>query len=158
MRAFSLLPSPFFLAESREIQGSHVADTTRSNIPFVMYLDCLSYRFQQMTSTPSTGPGTPKHPDAAYVMKMMLGSVKKSYEQRVSGIEPGIFVHDVASVVRGRCPIMDPSLKNYLDGATLNSEEVFSLSDTHSSDASSVHMPLYYDVWATMTGSWASEI
>ncbi len=123
-----------------------------------MYLDCLSYRFQQMTSTPSTGPGTPKHPDAAYVMKMMLGSLKKSYERRVSVIEPGFFVNDVASVVRGRCPIMDLSLKNYFDGATLNYEEPFSLTDTPSSDACSVNVPLYYDVWATMTGSWASEI
>ena len=111
-----------------------------------------------MTSTPSTGSGTPKHPDAAYVMKTMLGSIKKSYDRRVSGIEAAFFVDNVANAIRGRCPIMDPSLKNILDGATLNHEELFSLSDTPSSDASSVNMPLYYDVWATMTGSWASEL
>jgi hypothetical protein len=137
------------------------AETTRSNIPLVMYLDCLCYRFQSLTSTLPEGGEPPKRPDAPYVMKMMLESVKKSYERRVAKIEPGFFVINDgygSGIAKGHCPMMDPTLKTLFDNAALTYDESFSMSGTPASTASSSSIPLYHDLWATMTGSWAAEV
>jgi hypothetical protein len=139
------------------------SDTTRSNVPLVMYLDCLCYRFQLLSSTPPDGSETPKNPDVLYVFKMVLGSVKKSYERRVAQIEPGFLVVDhgkAIGVARGHCPILDPTLGPLFDISDSTYGGSFELSQGGTSSASttsSSSAPLYHDLWATMTCSWAEE-
>lgn len=137
------------------------SETTRSNIPLVMYLDALCYRFQSITSTPQRGADLPKNPDAVYVMKKMLESVRKSYERRVAKIEPGFLIvsdGNAIGIATGHCPMMDPTLKVLFDEAVFTYDESFSMSATPASNSTSSTIPLYHDLWATMTGSWANEI
>lgn len=47
-----------------------------------------------------------------YVFKMVLASVKKSYEGRVAKIVPEV---SVGVGHGGHCPILDPSLRGFLD-------------------------------------------
>lgn len=136
------------------------SETTRSNIPLVMYLDALCYRFQSITSTPQQGVDLPKNPDAVYVMKKMLESVKKSYERRVAKIEPGFFImsdSNAIGIAAGRCPMMDPTLRVLFEESAFTYDESFTMSATPASNSSSSTIPLYHDLWATMTGSWANE-
>jgi len=167
----------FLMASSRNWD----ADTTRSNIPLVMYLDALCYRLQALSSA-NPRAGTPRNPDPLFVFKMVLSSVKKSYEKRVANIKPDVFVVDR----RGHCPILDPSLQQYFsfDGPPTpmladdwDDMGTPNLSATDSSGmgwcetgntpdfspigtacVNGVGAPLYYDLWATMTSSWADNI
>lgn len=145
-------------------------DTTRANIPLSMYLDALCYRFQALSSTTPSGPNDPppKNPDVLYVFKMMMGSVKKSYERRVSKIQPNVVEVYSAHIVKGHCPITDPSLSVYFDngfdelgnwgsGDWTTAANTSGTASTPSSSAAA-YAPLYHDLWATMTGSWAEEI
>lgn len=137
------------------------AETTRSNIPMVMYLDCICYRLQHLSSDSSETAETPKNPGVRYVFSMILGSVKKSYERRVSKIEPGFMMVDpgnVIGVARGHCPIHDPTLKSLLDLSDSTDGSSFELGEGSSPSVSTPpNMPLYHDVWSTMTCSWANE-
>jgi len=142
-------------------------DTTRSHVPLVMYLDALCFRFHNTTSTPAVGSTPPKNPDVLYVFKMILASVKKSYERRVAKIEPNfvpVLQPKNIGIAHGHCPILDPSLDSSYGGS-------WDLGGTPSTNLSGATMgtpptsfyamptaPLYHDLWATMTGSWAEEI
>lgn len=156
-------------------------ETTRSNVPMVMYLDAMCYRFQALSSA-NPRQGTPRNPDPLYVFKMVLSSVKKSYEKRVANIKPEVSVVDR----KGHCPVMDPSLQQYfsfegtqaaaysgswedmsapdLSGAHFSSTDWSEAEGTPaSSSLGSVGVdgagaPLYYDLWATMTSTWADPI
>lgn len=137
-------------------------DTTQSNIPLLMYLDCVSFRCQQLTTTPSNGIEPPRHPDAHYVMDMMLGSMKKSYEKRVAGIQPGFFAineGNVIGVARGSCPVTDPSLKGYFNNAEYLYEDVIGPSSDTPTSSSTSFVPTvpFWDLWATKNGSWANH-
>jgi hypothetical protein len=139
------------------------SDTTRSNVPLVMYLDALCYRFEHLSSTPSDTAETPKNPDVFYVFRMILKSCKKSYERRVAKIEPGFLVVDHANVIstaaRGHCPILDPALNSLFDlsDSTYGGSYGLSESATPSTSSMAASLPQYHDVWAVMTGSWAEE-
>lgn len=153
-------------------------DTTRSNVSLVMYLDALCFRFHNTTSTPAVGHTPPKNPDILYVFKMILTSVKKSYERRVAKIEPNFVPIEQPNnigIARGHCPILDPSLNVYFD-SDIDMDSTYGgswdLSGTPSTNLSGgptntplppssyalPTAPLYHDLWATMTGSWAEEI
>jgi hypothetical protein len=147
-------------------------DTTRANIPLVMYLDALCYRFQTVSS-PHTPPGSerPQVPDVFFVFKLILGSVKKSYERRVASIAPKSFVVEMGKAVgaaRGHCPMLDSSLAVYFDSdlemedSTYGGSWDFSggatLANTPASSNNATKPPVYFDLWATMTGTWAEEI
>lgn len=138
------------------------AGTTRSNIPLVMYLDALCYRFEALSSTQVSGSDVPKQPDTLYVFAMVLGSVKRSYARRVSKIRPTPVVdHDnLGGPGRGLCPLQDPSLRVYFDRdiASEYGGEWSSSADTPPSVSRVMSTPLYHDLWATMTGSWANDI
>ena len=156
-------------------------ETTRSHVPLVMYLDAFCYRFHNTTSTPAEGSKQPKNPDVLYVFKMILTSVKNSYERRVakiaSNLAPASTPQSVG-VASGHCPMLDPSLKVYFDNdlaadfdlSSINGKS-WDLSGTSLTNLDSANMitpppssysmptaPLYHDLWATMTGSWAEEI
>ena len=160
------------------------ADTTRSNIPMVMYLDAMCYRFQALSSA-NPRAGTPRNPDPLYVFKMVLSSVKKSYEKRVANIMPDDFAVDH----RGRCPVLDPSLQQYFNaevsgestygeawedmstpdliGTDFSSTDWTEMGGTEGTSGSSsmgsagidvTGTPMYFDLWATMTNNWADNI
>ncbi|CZR61408.1 uncharacterized protein PAC_11304 [Phialocephala subalpina] len=133
--------------------------STRANVPFGMYLDALCYRFQHLSSTPSEGVEPPKNPDVLYIFMMVLGSVKKSYERRVNNIKPKFFAVDHGNAIeaaRGHCPMMDPNLSVYF--GTPDSTYGSSLETASSTPSfTAISAPLYHDLWATMTGSWAEE-
>jgi hypothetical protein len=147
-------------------------ETTRANIPFVMYLDALCYRFQAVSSTAiPSGSERPKDPDVFYVFKLILGSVKKSYERRVAAITPKSFVLEMGKAVgaaRGHCPMLDPSLAVYFDSDLEMEDSAYggswdytggeTLANTPASSNSAGMPPVYFDLWATMTGSWAEEL
>lgn len=140
------------------------AATARSNIPLVMYLDALAYRFHSLSPTPAppSGAGVPKQCDALYVFAIVLGSVKRSYVRRVANIKPPTEI-EYPSAARGpHCPMKDPGLIDYLDNNDMDqaygdmgwhSES----SDVPSSAWRAAHMPVYHDLWATMTCSWAND-
>jgi hypothetical protein len=88
--------------------------------------------------------------------------VKRSYARRVSKIQPTSVVdHDNSGGPgRGLCPIQDPSLRVYFD-RDIDSEysgEWSSSADTPPSVSQVMSTPLYHDLWATMTGSWANDV
>ncbi|KAH8591825.1 hypothetical protein B0O99DRAFT_266476 [Bisporella sp. PMI_857] len=100
------------------------ADTTRANVPMVMYLDALCYRFQALSGT-SPRDGTPRNPDPLYVFKMVLESVKRSYEKRVANIMPksiSVEKGNAREMARGHCPVLDPTLKPYFTDFQVESE------------------------------------
>lgn len=146
-------------------------ETTRANIPLMMYLDALCYRFQAISKTPTpSGSEHPKDPDIFYVFKLILGSVKKSYERRVAAITPKSFVVEMGKAVgaaRGYCPMSDPSLAMYFDsdlemedssyGGSWDYTGSGSIANTSASSNNAGMPPVYFDLWATMTGSWAEE-
>lgn len=146
------------------------AGTTRSHIPMVMYLDALCYRFQALSSTPmhtADDKGT-KHSDALHIFSLVLGSVKRSYVRRVEGIQPFTSLVDPALAKGPHCPIKDASLRVYFDqdldsaydsssyGGELGGSST-SPSDVHHSVSIGTATPLYHDLWATMTGTWAED-
>jgi hypothetical protein len=120
-------------------------ETTRTNVPLVMYLDCLCYRFQHLSCTPANANEPPKNPDVFYIFKMVLGSVKNSYEGRVAKITPGFLdmgtsgmgsagsasapasaaaatAAAAGSVMKGHCPVLhDKSLNVFWDKEVLDS-------------------------------------
>lgn len=126
-------------------------------MPLGMYLDCLCCRFQNLSS--SDGPTGSKSPDVLYVFKMVLRSVKNSYERRVESIKPDFFVYETGSAVgisRDHCPMLDPSLNGYFESEERAYGTPYGSNGRGSSHASQT--PRYHDLWATMTCSWAKEI
>jgi hypothetical protein len=157
------------------------SEATRRNIPLVMYLDALSYRCQLISTTPvpSSAMDTPKNPDTMYILKMMLGSVKKSYENRLADIKPSSFDSTMdegkvmAGMQFGSCPVHDQSLKVYFDQRVDDSihagssDYFFDVNDgidlqpgLYGGNSGSIGIgqrrPVYFDLWATMMGNWAS--
>ncbi|TVY30151.1 hypothetical protein LHYA1_G001118 [Lachnellula hyalina] len=141
------------------------SNTTRTNIPLVMYLDCLCYRFQHLSSTKTSSEDVnhPRNPDVLYVFKMLLASVKTSYERRVANIKPESFVVQpgkIAGIAMGHCPIMDPSLSPYFNSpkdSTYGGSSDLNQIGASEYQTSTTGMPLYHDLWATMTCNWARE-
>ncbi len=137
-------------------------ETARSQVPLVMYLDCLCYRFQLLSSIPARTSGLPKNADTFHVFQMILGSVKKSYEKRVAKLNPKPLALDSRyGVAPGHCPMMDPSLNTYFDTFASMDESPFDQSGSGTPSIESTNLaaiPLYHDLWATMTGSWAEEL
>ena len=134
------------------------AETARSQVPLVMYLDCLCYRFQIVSSVPVRTSEPAKQADVYHVFQMILGSVKKSYEKRISKLAPEPPIgHPLATT--GHCPMMDYSLNLYFDPLASMDPSSFdpSGSGTPSIESTASAAPLYHDLWATMTGSWAEE-
>ena len=132
------------------------ANTTRSNVPLIMYLDALMHRFQQLSSTASDGPATSTNPDRPHVLMLLLGSVKKSYERRVTKIEPRELAFDGENWVGaagGHCPVLDPSFGAYFDAADSTSGGSFDFGGSGTPSVGAAATPLYHDIWATMTSS-----
>ena len=147
------------------------AGTARANVPMVMYLDALSYRFLAVSPTPtrsSSGSSeTPRHWDWLHIFAVVLESVKRSFVRRVDSIQPVTFLVD-PSLARGpHCPMKDASLSAYFDQEMEMEMDSAYGGDLSGSGASTAAMtpctsgetgrPLYHDLWATMTCTWANE-
>ncbi|CAG8962455.1 hypothetical protein HYFRA_00014185 [Hymenoscyphus fraxineus] len=83
------------------------ANTTRTNVPLGMYLECLCYRFRQLSGTKGERVEDAVEPDGMFVFGVMLGSVRRGYEKRVGLI---VASQTTPPIPRGRCPIFDPTL------------------------------------------------
>lgn len=97
-----------------------------------------------------------------YVFRMILGSVKKSYEKRVADIQPRSFVIDNGNAMgtaRGHCPILDPSLGPLFESleSSMDGDSFGMGSDGDSGVAFGSTPTPYHDLWATMSCSWANE-
>ncbi|KAG9234968.1 hypothetical protein BJ875DRAFT_460185 [Amylocarpus encephaloides] len=155
---------------------------TRAEVPLGMYLDCLCYRMLGLSGRQGDAEGETivEDADVFWVMMVMLKSVRKSYERRVSEIRAGSFAETNPS--SGHCPIRDPSLSQYFvqpEELTYNYDHDPFVSPKASTYGGSwelgadggggemsaesglrkgMEIPVYHNIWATMTCSWADEM
>lgn len=131
------------------------SQTVRANIPMNMYVDCLCWRFQSLSTTVEVPGQSPRNPDGLYVMRKILETVKKSYSKRVAAIKPpemDVDV-DVAPMYTPHCPMKDPDMDSvFASYVAQNASEVY-----YSGSATTDSLPIYHDIWSTMTGSWAND-
>lgn len=117
------------------------SNTTRANIPMVMYLDCLCWRFQSL-SLVSNDAKSPQSFDPLYIFRIVLESLKKSYLRRVADIKPPSITTNLSSSSKGQCPIRDPEINAYFESAF--SQNSGSYDDNGSGTSSNV--PVYFDI------------
>jgi len=143
----------------------------RETAPLMMYLDCLCYRLGSLSSEPLCSIEPPKNPDAPLIFKMVLESVKKNMETRLGMTipgsslllhtepdnSPGSTVDDIATVL-SYCPMLDPALVGFLESWPGSKHDVSPYGvqkPAPSREERSNQIPVYHDLWATMTMSWA---
>jgi hypothetical protein len=135
------------------------AQAARDHAPLGMFLDCLCYRMQGLSST-SQNDSKPRNPDGPFIFQMVLESIKKSHERRVAATPPkpaqGASHYKSFETANGspperlRCPMIDPNLMTYFEPiqADLNPP---------GSSSKSGNATIYHDLWATMTMSWTAD-
>lgn len=144
----------------------------REHAPLGMFLDCLCYRMQALSSVPPTEPN-PKAPDGPFIFKMVLESIKKSYEQRVALVTPslssiadqsmnaaaGFQTPVTSSVNKLHCPMNDRELLAFFEPLSQDSNEAFGIPGDANVEAPSAarSIPVYHDLWATMTMNWSDD-
>jgi hypothetical protein len=144
----------------------------REHAPLGMFLDCLCYRMQALSSVPPTEPN-PKAPDGPFIFKMVLESIKKSYEQRVALVTPSLssiadqsmnaaagFQTPVTSPMdKLHCPMNDRELLAFFEPLSQDSNEAFGIPRDANVEAPSAarSIPVYHDLWATMTMNWSDD-
>jgi hypothetical protein len=144
----------------------------REHAPLSMYLDCLCYRMQALSSVPPTET-YPKAPDGPFIFRMVLESIKKSYEQRVALVASSLssiagqsmnaaagFQTPAASPMdKLQCPLKDRELLTYFEPLSQDLNEVFGIPGDGNvpvqREARSI--PVYHDLWATMTMNWSGD-
>ena len=144
----------------------------REHAPLGMFLDCLAYRMQALSSVPPTEPN-PKAPDGPFIFRMVLESIKKSYEQRVALVTPTLssiadqslnaaagFQTPVTSPMdKLHCPMNDRELLAFFELVSQGSNEVFGIPGGADVEVPSAarSIPVYHDLWATMTMNWSDD-
>jgi len=144
----------------------------REHAPLGMFLDCLCYRMQALSSVPPTEPN-PKAPDGPFIFRMVLESIKRSYEQRVALVTPSLsstadqsansatgFQTPVPSPMdKLHCPMNDRELLTYFEPISQHLNEAFGIpGDANVPPPSAArNIPVYHDLWATMTMNWSDE-
>jgi len=145
-------------------------ETTRGNVPLVMYLDALCFRFRDISSTTSDADGQESRKqnlDLFAIFVLILSSVRKSYERRVDALprhpNPNIAPITPSPIVvgptRSHCPMHDPNLSVYFDEG-LGDARYYGSWDYSNNTQVILDVgkaPVYFDLWATMTGSWAED-
>jgi hypothetical protein len=128
----------------------------REHAPLGMFLDCLCYRMQTLSSVPPTELN-PKAPDGPFIFRMILESIKKSYEQRVVLVTPPLSM--ASPMDRLHCPMNDRELLMYLEPVSQDSNEAFGVLGGASTTVPNVskNIPVYHDLWATMTMNWTGD-
>lgn len=116
--------------------------TTRANIPMVMYLDCLCWRLQSLSSNSDEAEKSPQSFDPLYIFRVVLESLKNSYLRRVAEIKSPSIPANLSSREKGQCPIRDPELNAYFESAL--SQSSGSYDDSASGTSSNV--PIYFDI------------
>ncbi|KAI9746482.1 MAG: hypothetical protein M1818_000195 [Claussenomyces sp. TS43310] len=144
----------------------------RESAPLCMYLDAICYRLQNLSSVSVDEVGVPKNPDAPFIFKTVLAQLKDTFERRVSQIPSRIFDYDEGGVVgifagpdtgsvskrsSHGCPMFEPSISGYLkswqEGGASNDRDM----GRPDGKPQGSTVPVYHDIWATMTMTWASE-
>jgi hypothetical protein len=144
----------------------------REHAPLGMFLDCLCYRMQALSSVPPTELN-PKAPDGPFIFRMVLESIKKSYEQRIALVTPGLssIADQSMSAAAGsqtpvaspmdklHCPMNDRELLTYLEPLPQDLNEVFGIPGDANVEVLSApkSIPVYHDLWATMTMNWSDD-
>jgi hypothetical protein len=149
----------------------------REHAPLGMFLDCLCYRMQVLSSTAPTNPN-PKNPDGPFIFRMVLESIKRTYEQRLSLVLPNPPTPNPAAEQNGEtpchlngfhtpamtlmdklhCPMNDQNLMSYFEPLQFENGDVVNGAGPSARPAQEASaIPLYHDLWATMTMSWTDD-
>jgi hypothetical protein len=152
----------------------------REHAPLGMFIDCLCYRMQGLSSVPATEPN-PRAPDGPFIFRMMLESIKKSYEGRVALVTPsiaavadqsanasagaGFSTPAVSPMDRLHCPMNDQELLTYFEPLSQDLNEAFGNPGDAGGNGNANgqvqreqrSIPVYHDLWATMTMNWSDD-
>lgn len=127
---------------------------------------------QALSSVPPTEPN-PKAPDGPFIFRMVFESMKRSYEQRVALVTPSI--SSVASqgmpaaagfqtpaltpAAKLHCPMNDRELLAYFEPISQDLNVAFGAPGDENTPPPSLmrNIPVYHDLWATMTMNWTDE-
>lgn len=130
----------------------------RSEVQLHSFLDCISSRDEPLTTSPVKI-------DTLSAVRVVLGVIQRKFEQRVQAAE-----RQEAAAIRGLanfgCPFLDGSLDEYLTqwDPDLSTAPVTESTMTQVEDdapantlgAGKERQPVFHDMWATMTMSWAN--
>lgn len=137
---------------------------TRRYAPLVMYLDCLCYKLQGLSNTTAKDTDLCGHPDTPYLYKIVLETLKDSHERRIECEANSATAGGANSKSSRRsgshCPMINRSITSYIDTWQAPSHDTMLVLDVENSLETSntkTIKPVYHDIWATMTMSWASE-
>ena len=121
---------------------------------------------QELSSTAPNDP-KPKNPDGPFIFRMVLESIKKSHEQRIAATTPRPTIgNQGASPYRGfetaatsfperlHCPMNDQNLMTYFEPIQADLNQMV---NGAGSSSTSGNIPVYHDLWATMTMSWTND-
>lgn len=112
----------------------------------------------------------PLNLDSPFIMKVVLDSVKKTFEERIalatttlcapddSGAQMNVKTPFDSGVVKRYCPMLDQDVMGYLEPLQASIFDSLPNSDNPDSMGTSrekQNIPLYHDIWATMTMGWA---
>lgn len=129
----------------------------RERAPLLMYLDCLCYRMQSLTSIPAGQVGVPKNPDAPYTFKTVLEFIIKKFNERLEAMDKMAQNMDKScNVQHARCPMRDPELAHLFQQDD-RSPRVFVRDTSDSGSSIDTTTPVYFDVWRTMTMGWKTS-
>jgi hypothetical protein len=136
------------------------ASAARQRTPLPMYLESLCYRCQSLTRVPASHVGLAKDPDGPYIFKMTLESILKEFKEKLEVSERLSQSSETDTPPRRveslKCPIRDPELAALFRQNDFT--QAISQSNTPDSGYStSGSIPVYFDLWRTMTSSWGDE-
>jgi hypothetical protein len=146
----------------------------REHAPLGMFLDCLCYRMQALSSVPATELN-PKAPDGPFIFRIVLESIKRSYEARVALVMPPLAMAEQgvgASQSNGfqtpgaspmdklHCPMNDRELLSFFEPISQDLNEGLGVQGGAGGSmgpSAPKTIPVYHDLWATMTMNWTDD-
>jgi hypothetical protein len=131
----------------------------KEHAPLCMYLDSLCYRMQNLSQA-KVSDSERNDIDAPMFFKLILDSVKNTFGERLSYAPPPYTAsvgdpQPVDVLPNLHCPMLDPDISYLMDPfrcSTTNQTNV-----AQKSNIFEQNMPLYHDIWATMTADWANQ-
>lgn len=151
------------------------SQAARDYAPMGMYLDCLSYKLQSISTTVSGGSGIPARLDSPFIFKTILETLKEAHDRRVNQLVSNLPTPDMSfgtdsnpGITSSRnsngsvklCPMFNPTIAPYLDAWQASKDEILLASNemnlVNTSEKTTL-TPIYHDMWATMTMSWALD-
>lgn len=163
----------FRLSFALQEQPKWNALAARNYAPMSMYLDSISYQLRGMSSIPVIG-SVPPNPDFAFIFRMVLESLRSTYHKKVAAStqqsqtgssnssEQSSNTDSMPLPITRRtpnsCPMFDPDMQLYFEtwrtastGPSILNTGGMELKNT------SEPLPVFHDIWATMTQGWAES-